>query len=270
MIENETIQPDEPDHHDQPERKPRIKIESLSKSFGGRPILRDVNLEIYPGEIVYVIGKSGAGKSVLLKHLIGLLAPDSGHILFDGVDIYSQSPEEVAEFRKTTGVLFQMAALFDSLSVFDNVAFALKRFTKLPDEEIQRLTLEKLALVGLSGVENYNPASLSIGMQKRVGLARAIAMSPQIVFCDEPTTGVDPLIGAAVDDLIVKLNRELGVTVMVISHDMESVFRTAHRVAMLFEGRPHFVGTPQELKESDDPVIRQFVEGRAEGPIPIL
>lgn len=252
------------------EMKPKIVIEGLQKSFGEKRVLSDVDLEIYPGEIMYVIGKSGAGKSVLLKHLIGLVQPDAGRILFDGVDIYSQGDAEVAEFRKKTGVLFQMAALFDSLSVYENVAFLLKRFTRLPPQQIKRVALEKLALVGLQGVEDANPASLSIGMQKRVGLARAIALDPEIIFCDEPTTGVDPLIGAAVDDLIIKLNKELGVTVLVISHDMESVFRTAHRVAMLFEGRPHFVGSPQQLGESQDAVVRQFVAGEAHGPIPIV
>ena len=250
--------------------EPKIKVENLYKGFGGREVLRGINLEIYPGEIMYVIGKSGSGKSVLLKNMIGLLEPDEGLITFDGRNIYSESEKDVFEFRKRTGVLFQMAALFDSMSVFDNVAFSLKRFTTMSDSEIQKVVQEKLTLVGLAGVEHVNPASLSLGMQKRVGLARAIALDPEIIFCDEPTTGVDPLLGAAVDDLIVRLNRELGVTVMVISHDMKSVFRTAHRVSMIFDGKFQFMGTPDELRESPDPVVKQFVSGSSRGPIPIL
>lgn len=252
------------------EREPKVRVKNLYKGFGERDILRGIDLDIYPGEIMYVIGKSGSGKSVLLKNMIGLLKPDQGAITFDGRNIYSESEEDIFQFRKKTGVLFQMAALFDSLSVFDNVAFMLKRFTGMSNSKIKKVVQEKLDLVGLGDVGHVNPASLSLGMQKRVGLARAIALEPEIIFCDEPTTGVDPLLGAAVDDLIVRLNRELGVTVMVISHDMESVFRTAHRVSMIFEGKFQFMGTTAELKESDDPVVRQFVSGSAVGPIPIL
>ncbi|MCS6984742.1 MAG: ABC transporter ATP-binding protein [Leptospiraceae bacterium] len=252
------------------ERKVKISIRNLSKSFGPKQVLKGVNLDIYEGEIFYVIGKSGTGKSVLLKHISALMRPDSGTIYIDGEDIFALKEKELYRVRRKMGVLFQMAALFDSMSVYENVAFALRRFYNLSEEEIARQVKEKLAMVGLSQVEHLNPADLSGGMQKRVGLARAIAFGPEIVLYDEPTTGVDPILAAAVDDLILKLNRELKVTSVVISHDMKSVFRTAHRVALLYNGNFIKIGTPQELRESEDPLVRQFVEGRAEGPMSIL
>jgi len=247
-----------------------ISIQNVSKKFKDLKVLDQVNLDINSGEIVYVIGKSGSGKSVLLKNMIRLFNPEEGRILVEGDDILTFNEEQLIEFRKKTGVLFQMAALFDSLTVFDNVAFTLRRFTKYDKAQIKEIVEEKLALVGLRGYNDAWPAALSIGMQKRVGLARAIAMDPKIIFCDEPTTGVDPLLGAAVDDLIKKLNRELGVTVMVISHDMASTFRVAHRVAMLYNGKFEFTGTTEELKNCDNPVVRQFVSGSAQGPMSII
>lgn len=247
-----------------------ISIKNVSKKFKDLKVLDGVDLEINEGEIVYVIGKSGSGKSVLLKNMIRLMTPESGQIIVDGNDIFQMNDMQLIEFRKKTGVLFQMAALFDSLSVFENVAFTLRRFTNYTQSEIREITEEKLSMVGLKGYGDMWPASLSIGMQKRVGLARAIALNPKIIFCDEPTTGVDPLLGAAVDDLIKKLNRELGVTVMVISHDMESTFRVAHRVAMLYNGKFEFTGSTEELKKCDNPVVRQFVSGSAQGPMAII
>jgi phospholipid/cholesterol/gamma-HCH transport system ATP-binding protein len=232
-------------------------------------VLDEVSLDIYPGEIMFVIGKSGSGKSVLLKNMIRLMYPEQGKIIIDSKNIFDLSEMELLEYRKKTGVLFQMAALFDSLTVSENVAFTLRRFTKLSKPEIADIVNQKLNMVGLKGYGDRWPASLSLGMQKRVGLARAIALDPKIIFCDEPTTGVDPLLGAAVDDLIARLNRELGVTVMVISHDMESVYRTAHRVAMLYEGKFEFTGSVEELKNSENPVVRQFISGSAYGPISI-
>lgn len=250
--------------------KPMISVKNLSKKFKDQVVLDKINLDINPGEIMYVIGKSGSGKSVLLKNMVKLLTPDEGEIIIDDNDILSLSDIKLNEFRKKTGVLFQMAALFDSMTVFDNVAFSLRRFSKYPKKQITEIVNEKLALVGLKGYGNKSPASLSIGMQKRVGLARAIALDPEIIFCDEPTTGVDPLLGAAVDDLIVKLNRELSVTVMVISHDMDSVFRVAHRVAMLYNGKFEFIGSPEELKSTSNPVVQQFVKGSAYGPMTVI
>lgn len=247
-----------------------VRLENVHKSFGTKHVLRGVNLDILRGEIIYIIGKSGSGKSVTLKNITGLLKPDSGRVLVDGLDVHALSDTELNKLRRKMGVLFQMAALFDSMSVFENVAFAPRRFTKMNEAEIQELVREKLELVGLRGVEHLNPSALSGGMQKRVGLARAIALDPEIVLYDEPTTGVDPILGAAVDDLIKSLNAKIGVTSIVISHDIASVFRTAHRVAMLYDGVFRLIGTPEDFKKSDDPVIRQFVEGSAVGPIPIL
>lgn len=247
-----------------------VRLDKVVKSFGDKHVLRGVDLDIKRGEIIYIIGKSGSGKSVTLKNITGLLKPDSGSVFIDGLDVHSLGDKDLNVLRRKMGVLFQMAALFDSMSVYENVAFAPRRFTAMSEKEISELVTEKLAMVGLKGVERINPSALSGGMQKRVGLARAIALDPEIVLYDEPTTGVDPILGAAVDDLIRTLNTKTGVTSIVISHDMQSVFRTADRVAMLYDGVFRLIGTPEDFKKSDDPVIRQFVEGSAEGPIPIL
>jgi phospholipid/cholesterol/gamma-HCH transport system ATP-binding protein len=247
-----------------------VRLENISKSFGVKHVLKGIDLDIRRGEIIYIIGKSGSGKSVTLKNITGLLRPDAGRVIIDGLDVHALGDEDLNRLRKKMGVLFQMAALFDSMSVYENVAFAPRRFTEMNEDEIGALVKEKLELVGLKGVEHINPSALSGGMQKRVGLARAIALNPEIVLYDEPTTGVDPILGAAVDDLIRSLNAKTGVTSIVISHDMASVFRTAHRVAMLYDGVFRLIGTPDDFRKSDDPVIRQFVEGSAEGPIPIL
>lgn len=247
-----------------------VRLENLYKSFGEKHVLRGVDLDIMRGEIIYIIGKSGSGKSVTLKNITGLLKPDAGRVLIDGLDVHALDDNELNALRRKMGVLFQMAALFDSMSVFDNVAFAPRRFTAMSESEIYDLVHEKLSMVGLRGVGHLNPSALSVGMQKRVGLARAIALNPEIVLYDEPTTGVDPILGAAVDDLIKTLNARAGVTSIVISHDIHSVFRTAQRVAMLYDGIFRLIGSPEDFKKSDDPVIRQFVEGSSEGPIPIL
>lgn len=252
------------------EKKVKIAIRNLWKSFGPKEVLKGVDLDIYEGEIFYIIGKSGTGKSVMLKHISALMRPDKGSVYIDGEDIFALSEKELYRVRRKMGVLFQMAALFDSMNVYENVAFALRRFYKLPESEIAKIVKEKLALVGLKDVEHLNPSALSGGMQKRVGLARAIAFNPEIVLYDEPTTGVDPILAAAVDDLIKKLNHELKVTSVVISHDMKSVFRTAHRVALLYQGNFIKIGTPEEFKESKDPLVEQFVLGRAEGPMSII
>ncbi len=250
--------------------EPVISIRNVHKKFGSKVVLNGVSLDIYPGEILYIIGKSGTGKSVMLKNITGLMKPDKGEITIQGKNILEMDEREWSDLRKKMGVLFQMAALFDSLSVFDNVAFTLKRFTDKNIDEIREIVREKLRLVGLSGVEEMRPASLSGGMQKRVGLARAISLDPEIVLYDEPTTGVDPILASAVDDMIKTLNAKLKVTSIVISHDLKSVFRTAHRVAMLYNGGFVLVGTPEEFLHSQDPVVRQFVEGRAHGPMEIL
>jgi len=247
-----------------------VSIQNLHKAFGDKRILRGVSLDIKKGEVMYVIGKSGSGKSVMLKHMTALMYPDQGKLLIDGENIFDLKGKDLVRVRKKIGVLFQYAALFDSLSVFENVAFTLRRFTNMSNEEIKDLVTEKLSLVGLKGVEDNRPSSLSGGMQKRVGLARAIAMQPEIVLYDEPTTGVDPILASAVDDLILTLNRELGVTTFVISHDMKSTFHCAHRVAMLYEGEFIKIDKPEAFENSNDPVLKQFIDGKAEGPISIL
>ena len=247
-----------------------VELRNVHKAFGEKKVLEGVSLDITKGEVFYIIGKSGSGKSVILKHITRLMEPDAGDIFLFGKALSEQDENSMNEIRLKMGVLFQMSALFDSMTVFDNVAFSLRRFTKKTPEEIEELVYEKLKLVGLSGIEQAKPADLSGGMQKRVGLARAIALGPQVVLYDEPTTGVDPILASAVDDLILSLNKELGVTSIVISHDMTSVFRTADRIAMLYEGDFLKVGSPDDFKESSDPVIRQFLAGSANGPMAIL
>lgn len=251
-------------------RDVKVSIRNLHKAFGSKQILKGIDLDIYDGEIIYIIGKSGSGKSVTLKHISALLRPDQGSVLIDREDLFDLDNKGLVRVRRKLGVLFQMAALFDSMNVFENIAFTLRRFTKMREDEISEVVFEKLKLVGLSGVENLNPAALSMGMQKRVGLARAIALEPQIILYDEPTTGVDPILGSAVDDLIKTLNSELGVTSIVISHDMKSTFNTAQRIAMLYDGEFRLTGPPELFKENQDAIVRQFIDGHANGPIPIL
>ena len=243
------------------ERKTKIVAENLYKSFDSKKVLDSTNLKIYEKEIFFIIGHSGTGKSVLLKNITGLMKPDSGKIFLDAQDIISLKDKEMNELRKKIGVLFQMSGLFDSISVFENVAFTLKRFTKKTQEEIKDIVIQKLKLVGLENIENKMPSELSGGMQKRVGLARAIALDPEIVFYDEPTTGVDPLLAAGVNNLIEKLNDELGVTTVVISHDMKSTLSIADRIGMLYQGKFLLIGTSDEFKRASDPLIESFVLG---------
>lgn len=247
-----------------------IQIQNIHKAFGSNHVLKGVDITIEKGEVLYIIGKSGSGKSVMLKHICALLYPDKGNIFIEGINIFEQDQATLRSVRRKMGVLFQMAALFDSMSVYENVAFNLRRFTDMSESNIKKEVAEKLELVGLKDVEHLNPSALSGGMQKRVGLARAIALDPKIMLYDEPTTAVDPILGATVDDLILRLNKEKGITSVVISHDMNSVFRTAQRVAMLYEGKFIQIGTPADFRTSTDPVVNQFVEGRSNGPIPIL
>jgi len=214
-----------------------------------------------------VIGGSGSGKSVLMKHVIGLLRPDSGQVLIDGQDITKLSEAELNELRKRFGMLFQGAALFDSLSVWENVGFSLLEHTDLDEAEIRRIVAEKLRMVGLEGIEDMRPAELSGGMKKRVGLARAIAMSPEILLYDEPTTGLDPIMADVINDLILEMKRKLQVTSLTITHDMKSAYKIADRIAMLYRGKIIQVGTPEEIKNSPNPVVQQFITGSAVGPI---
>lgn len=245
----------------------KIKIVDLHKSFGEKKVLKGVNLEVQPGETMVIIGQSGSGKSVLLKHIIGIMKPDSGKIFVDGQEITSLSSEEMMKLSRKFGMLFQGAALFDSLTVAENVAFGLRRHTNLSEEEIKKMVTASLERVGLRGVENLLPYELSGGMKKRVGLARAIAYSPEIILYDEPTTGLDPIRADAINDLILQLKKDLKVTSIVITHDMNTTYKVADRIAMLYDGRIVEVGTPEEIKNSANPVVQQFIHGRATGPI---
>jgi phospholipid/cholesterol/gamma-HCH transport system ATP-binding protein len=244
-----------------------IEIVDVHKSFGAFHVLQGVNLRVEKGESMTVIGGSGSGKSVLIKHIIGLLFPDRGQIIIDGQDLNKLDEYGLNDLRMKFGMLFQGAALFDSLTVWENVGFALKQHTKLSDKEIRKMATEKLALVGLKDVEDKMPADLSGGMKKRVGLARAIAMDASIILYDEPTTGLDPINADAINDLIVDLRKKLGVTSVTITHDMQSAYKISDRIAMLYKGSIQEVGTPEQIKNTTNPIVRQFISGSAVGPI---
>ncbi len=240
----------------------KIRIENLRKSFGPKTVLDGVSFSVNDGEILCVLGKSGTGKSVILKHLVGFLNPDSGAIYIDGTELTGADEKTKIALREKFGILFQGAALFDSMNVFDNVAFGLRRM-KLPEEEIARMVPEMLAHVGLRGVEEKHPSELSGGMQKRVGLARSIALKPEIMLYDEPTTGVDPITAGAVDRLILKMRDTFGITSVVVTHDMKSASKIADRIVMLNEGKVLAEGSPGDILGSTNPFIRQFVEGKS-------
>ena len=247
-----------------------IRLVDVHKSFGKQKVLNGLNLTIDAGKTTVIIGRSGGGKSVLLKHIIGLIKPDSGQVLIDDVDIIGLSEKNLNEVRKKFGMLFQEAALFDSMTVGENVAFPLREQTKLKDEEIRQTVADRLKAVGLSGVEGKMPSELSGGMRKRVGLARAIALHPQIVLFDEPTTGLDPIMTEAVNQLIIDTQQSFNLTCVVISHDIQSIFRIGHKIAMLYEGRIIEYGTPEEIRASDNPVMKQFLSGSVDGPIKVI
>jgi phospholipid/cholesterol/gamma-HCH transport system ATP-binding protein len=244
-----------------------IEIQGLKKSFNDKPVLRGVDLTIETGESIVIIGRSGCGKSVLLKHIIGLIQPDEGRIIIDGEDITRMTEEELYRMRRKFGVLFQGAALFDSMTVWENIALGLLENSDLSEEEINRIVEEKLNLVGLPNIENLKPAELSGGMKKRVGLARALAMNPEYVLYDEPTTGLDPIMADIINQLVIDLNEKLDVTTIAVTHDMVSAYKIADRIVMLHRGVILFSGTPDEVKNTDNEVVRQFIEGRADGPI---
>ncbi len=245
----------------------KIEVMDLHKSFDNNHVLRGVNLAVKKGESMVVIGGSGVGKSVLIKCIIGLVRPDSGSIRVDGQEIASLKEKSLNEVRKKFGMLFQAGALFDSLSVWENVGFGLKQHSSLSAEEIKAIAVEKLGILGLRDVEDLMPSELSGGMRKRVSLARAIAMEPEILLYDEPTTGLDPIMADAINDLIVQMRNKMQVTSIAITHDMVSAYKIADRIAMLYEGRIIEVGTPQKIRESDDEIVQQFIQGKAEGPI---
>lgn len=247
-----------------------IQLMDVYKSFGSKKVLEGVNLEINDCESMVVIGGSGTGKSVLIKHIIGLLKPDKGKVIVDGIDVTAIKKErELNAFRKKFGMLFQYAALFDSMTVWENVGFALMRLHKLGEREARQKAAEKLRMVGLVGTEDLMPSELSGGMKKRVGLARAIAHDPKILLFDEPTTGLDPIMADVINHLIVNIRNTLCATSVAITHDMNSAYKIADRIAMLYDGRIIEIGTPEEIKNTKDPVVRQFIEGRASGPIKV-
>lgn len=245
-----------------------IEFKNVNKSFGLLKVLRNLNMNIPENKITFIIGRSGEGKSVLLKHCIGILQPTSGSIKISGREMTGEGKEAWQEIRKSIGLLFQDGALFDNDTVAGNVAFALREFTNKSAEELTEEVRRLLELVGLEGIEKKYPSQISIGEKKRVGLARALSMSPKILLYDEPTTSMDPLVSELIDELIVKIHKSrAGISSVVISHDIRSVMSVAEHVILLHEGAVYFEGPPQSFKDSADPVVKQFITGTKEGPL---
>jgi phospholipid/cholesterol/gamma-HCH transport system ATP-binding protein len=244
-----------------------IELRNIDKSFGGRHVLRDMSISVADGESLVIVGGSGTGKSVTLKHIIGLLKPDRGQVIIDGYDITQLSEIELNQLRRRFGMSFQEGALFDSMSVFDNIAFPLRRHTKMTEAQIRARVEECLEDVHLHNVEKKRPSELSGGMRRRVGFARAISLKPEILLFDEPTTGLDPVISDVIADLIEEMDVKLGTTTVTITHDMKVAFKIADRVAMLYRGQIIEDGTPEQFQASTNPIVRQFIEGRAQGPL---
>lgn len=241
-----------------------IKIKNVEKSFNGKPVLSQVDLTIPTGTSMVIVGRSGCGKTVLLRTIIGLVKPDAGEIWVDGEDVTRLNHQNLFHIRKKFGMLFQGAALFDSMSVEENIGLALKEHTRLTSGEIASRVAEKLEVVGLPGIEKKRPAELSGGMKKRVGLARALIMDPEFVLFDEPTTGLDPVTSDAINNLILDTHRQFKITSIVVTHDMASAFKIADQMAMIHDGRVIFEGDTHEFQKTENPVVRHFVEGKAE------
>jgi phospholipid/cholesterol/gamma-HCH transport system ATP-binding protein len=244
-----------------------ISLRNLYKTFDGKQVLRDMSIDVERGETVVIVGGSGTGKSVTLKHIIGLLKPDRGQVIIDDRDITTMPELELNQFRRRFGMSFQEGALFDSMNVYENIAFPLRRHTKMKESEIRARVEECLEDVHLHGVEKKRPSELSGGMRRRVGFARAISLKPEILLFDEPTTGLDPVISDIIAELICEMDLKLGTTTVTITHDMKVAFKVADRVAMLYDGQIIEEGTPEQFQESTNPIVRQFIEGRAEGPL---
>jgi phospholipid/cholesterol/gamma-HCH transport system ATP-binding protein len=242
-------------------------MQHVDKTLGGRKVLDDMSIDVDRGEALVIVGGSGVGKSVTLKHMIGLMRPDRGRIVIDGHDISVMKEVELNNFRRKFGMSFQEGALFDSMSVFENIAFPLRRHTKFNEKQIRERVDECLDLVHLEGVSSKRPSELSGGMRRRVGFARAISLKPEILLFDEPTTGLDPVISDVIAELIVEMDRTLNTTTVTITHDMKVAFKIADRVAMLYKGRIVEEGAPDEFRHSANPIVQQFIEGRAEGPL---
>ncbi len=244
-----------------------IELCDLTKALGGHTVLEGVNLSITKGETMCIIGGSGAGKSVTLKHIVGLLKPDRGCVKIDGANVTQSKNGEMEAARRKIGFLFQGAALLNSMTVFENVALPLREHERLTEADIRSRVDRKLSLVGLEEAGHKFPAEISGGMKKRAGLARAIIRDPEIILYDEPTAGLDPVIGSTINDLILDMQKKLGVTSVLVTHDMASAFRVSNRIAMLLKGRIVKLGTPADFKASDDPIVKQFIYGESEGPL---
>lgn len=247
--------------------QPAIAVNSVTKRFDGRAVLDQVRLEVRTGETLVILGGSGSGKSTLLRLMIGNLRVDAGEIIALDKNLCSMTDVELADYRKSIGVLFQSGALFNSMSVAENVALPVREHTDLPEETIEIMVKMKLELVGLRQHADKMPAELSGGMKKRAGLARALALDPKILFYDEPSAGLDPVTSAEIDQLIIDLNKKLGVTSVVVTHEMDSAFRIAHRMVLLDRGKFVAQGTSGEMRQSEDPLVKQFVHGLTEGPL---
>ena len=243
---------------------PLVEFKNVRKRFGHLVVLAGVDLQVQPGESVVIIGASGSGKSVLLKHIVGLLRPDDGEVYFDGRRIDILAEREIMPIRRRCGFLFQMGALFDSMTVGENIAFPLVTHTKKSKDEIAEIVAQKLGMVGLPGIEKKIPGELSGGQKKRVALARAIALDPQLILYDEPTTGLDPIRSDVINELIIKLQRELHTTSVSVTHDMNSAFKIANRIVMLHDGKIIIDGTPDQIKNTDNDIVRRFVLGEAD------
>ena len=247
----------------------RIEFRDIYKSFGSKHVLRGVDLVVDPGEVLFIIGQSGAGKSVLVKHLIGLLRPDRGRVFLDDLDVTDLKEKEFYPIRKRCAMVFQNSTLFDSMSLVENVILPIRKHLGLTDEESRDLAMEKLRLVGMQRYSDRYPADFGDGMRKKVAIARALTLDPEYVIFDEPTTGIDPISAAMVDKLIRHLSDNVGVTSIVISHDLRSIFGIADRIAMLYQGKLLLDGSQSDFKNSEDPIVQQFIQGLPEGPMEV-
>jgi phospholipid/cholesterol/gamma-HCH transport system ATP-binding protein len=243
---------------------PAIQVQGLHKRFGSQEVLRGVDLEVAPAELMVIIGRSGGGKSVLLRHLLGLVRPDAGRVVIDGQDVAALRGRALDRVRERFGVVFQGGALFDSLTVLENVLFPIRERRRLPEPDLLPRAREALTQVGLAEMGHKYPAEISGGMRKRVAIARALVTEPQVVFLDEPTTGLDPVLVNSIHHLFVGLHRKFGFTAVMVSHEIPEIFQIAHRVAVLHDGRIHAVAAPEEIQRSEDPVVRRFIHGEVE------